>query len=108
MPKTTATLAAALSAAWKANGVSSALAAAITQRKAATANTTARPLSPAVIDLEMEGWGIADSLSKEHAARNHIHPRGELIEIKMCVLALGMARAFWGARISAEAAVAES
>jgi hypothetical protein len=34
------------------------------------------------MDLEMEGWLIADSLSKEHEARNHIHPRRELIEIK--------------------------
>jgi hypothetical protein len=38
------------------------LAAAITQRKAVAANTTARPLSPDVMDLEMEGWLIADSL----------------------------------------------
>jgi hypothetical protein len=56
MPKTTAKLAAALSAAWKAKAESSALAEAITQRKAVTANTIARPLSPDVIDLEMEGW----------------------------------------------------
>src|SRR4051812_29147528 len=82
MQNTAARLAAALSAAWKAKGASTALAAAITQMKAVTANTTARPLSPVVIDLEMEGWLIADSLSKEHAARNHIRPRGELIEIK--------------------------
>ncbi|BAL78431.1 hypothetical protein S23_52370 [Bradyrhizobium cosmicum] len=78
---TAAMLAAAPSAAWKANGASSALAAAITQRKAVTANTTARPLSPMVMDFEMEGW-LMRILSEEHEARNHIHPRGELIEIK--------------------------
>src|SRR4051794_8084255 len=82
MQKTAARLAKAPSAAWKAKGASSALAEAITQRKAVTANRTARPLSPDVMDFEMEGWFIADSLSKEHSARNHIHPRGELIEIK--------------------------
>src|SRR3954470_13410959 len=96
MTKTAARLAAALSAAWNAKGASSALAEAITQRKAVTANTTARPLSPMDMDLETEGWLIADSLSKEHRARNHIHPRGELIEIKICVLVLSIWRAFSG------------
>jgi len=62
MQNTAATLAAALSAAWKAKAVSSALADAITQRKPVTANIAARPLSPMVMDLEMEGWLIADSL----------------------------------------------
>src|SRR5581483_466223 len=92
MKNTAARLAAALSPAWKAKGASSALAEAITQRNAVTANTTAKPLSPGVIDFEIEGWGIADSRLKEHAARNHIHPRGELIEIKICVLELSI----WG------------
>src|ERR1700757_4452212 len=82
MTKTAAMLAAALSDAWKANGASSALAAATTPRKAQTANTTARPLFPTVMDLEMEGW-LMRILSEEHGARNHIQARGELIEIKL-------------------------
>jgi hypothetical protein len=34
------------------------------------------------MDLEMEGW-LMRILSEEHRARNHIHARGELIEIKL-------------------------
>ncbi|GAB9073982.1 hypothetical protein BDS110ZK4_07740 [Bradyrhizobium diazoefficiens] len=76
MQNTAATLAAALSAAWKAKGASSALAAAITQRKAVAANTTARPLSPMVMDLEMEGWLMRILSERTQRQKPHSPSRG--------------------------------
>ncbi len=76
MQKTAARLAAALSAAWKAKGASSALAEAITQRKAVTANTTARPLSPDVMDLEMEGWLMRILSERTQGQKPHSPSRG--------------------------------
>src|SRR3954469_16976866 len=83
MQKTAARLAAALSAAWKAKGASSALAEAITQRKAVTATR-----QPGRFHLTSWTWrwraGSCGFSLKEHRARNHIRPRRELIEIKLC------------------------
>src|SRR5512139_1552036 len=76
MTKTAAALAAALREAWKANGASSALAAAITQRKAVTANNAARPLSPMVIDLEMEGWLMRILSERTRGQKPHPRSRG--------------------------------
>ncbi|MGY3294186.1 hypothetical protein ACVWWP_007253 [Bradyrhizobium sp. LM3.6] len=76
MQNTAARLAAALSAAWKAKGASSALADAIKQKKAVTANTTARPLSPGVMDLERAGWLMRILSERTHRQKPHSPSRG--------------------------------
>src|SRR5271166_765585 len=66
MANTDATLAAAAREAWKAKGASTALAAPIKQRNAVAAKMSARPLSPMVMDFEVEGWLMRILAAKTH------------------------------------------
>ena len=53
-----------------------ALAEAMTQKKAVTANTTAKPLSPMVIDFEMEGWLMRILSERTQGQKPHSPSRG--------------------------------
>jgi hypothetical protein len=59
-----------------------AFAAPIMQRKAVTVNITAKPLSPMVMDFELEAW-LMRVLSSGDESNNHSPGERDLIEIKL-------------------------